>query len=186
MVDKSESNVEIRIRNVITTADLNQKVDATKFVNYQWGTYDFESYGGRCGYIKDETMKGRVTVFLSGKMISTGATSVRDSIKQLETSLGKLIQSRLIRNVKISPRVQNILSTVNMGHPIDITTIAVKIPNVTYEPDQFPAAILRMMGSPVCLLFSSGKIVVTGSKSESIMTNAINKLQKILKPFYIR
>ena len=28
------------MHNVITTADLNQKVDGTKFVNYPWGTYD--------------------------------------------------------------------------------------------------------------------------------------------------
>jgi hypothetical protein len=53
------------IRNVITTADLKQKVDAQKFISRPWGTYDLHLYRGRCGYVKDETIQGRVTVFLS-------------------------------------------------------------------------------------------------------------------------
>ena len=75
-----------RIRNVIATADLKQNVDAQKFINYPWGTYDLQYYGGRCGYVKDETIQGRVTVFLSGKMISIGAKSVQGSVIQLEKS----------------------------------------------------------------------------------------------------
>ncbi len=71
------------IRNVIATADLKQQVDAPKFIKYPWGTYDLQYYGGRCGYVKDKTIQGKVTVFLSGKMISTGANSVRGSINQL-------------------------------------------------------------------------------------------------------
>ena len=82
-VYSTPTNYEIKIQNVITTADLKQKVDATKFKNYPWGTYDIEYYGGRCGYVKDYSMSGRVTVFLSGKMISTGAKSTVKSIEQL-------------------------------------------------------------------------------------------------------
>jgi TATA-box binding protein (TBP) (component of TFIID and TFIIIB) len=62
----------MKIHNVITTANLRQYVDITKFIEYSWGEYDLERYGGRCGYVKDAKIQGRVTVFLSGKMISTG------------------------------------------------------------------------------------------------------------------
>jgi TATA-box binding protein (TBP) (component of TFIID and TFIIIB) len=48
---------------------------------------------GRCGYIKDKTIQGRVTVFLSGKMISTGATSVLASINQLENAMDSKLSS---------------------------------------------------------------------------------------------
>ena len=64
---------------MVTTADLRQHVDATKFIQYPWGSYDLERYGGRCGYVKDDEIQGRVTVFLSGKMISTGAKSIPGS-----------------------------------------------------------------------------------------------------------
>ena len=53
-----------RIRNVIATADLQQPVDARIFKQYSWGRYDTEFHGGRCGYIKDFKMRGRVSVFL--------------------------------------------------------------------------------------------------------------------------
>ena len=63
----------MKIRNVVTTADLVQDVDITKFVEFPWGIYDLTYYGGRCGYIKDKLIQGRVTVFKSGKIISVGA-----------------------------------------------------------------------------------------------------------------
>jgi hypothetical protein len=75
------------IHNVISTADLQQQIDATKFNNFSWGRYDLEFYGGRCGYVKDDEILGRVTVFLSGKMISTGAKSVPLSTRQLDHTL---------------------------------------------------------------------------------------------------
>ena len=67
----------------MSTADLGQTVDITKFNHFSWGTYDLALYGGRCGYVKDDSMTGRVTVFYSGKMISTGAKSESESNEQL-------------------------------------------------------------------------------------------------------
>ena len=52
-----------RITNVVVTADVMQTVDATRFNEHSWGLFDLECYGGRCGYVKDNTMEGRVTVF---------------------------------------------------------------------------------------------------------------------------
>ena len=46
-----------------------------------------------------------------------------------------------------------------------------------YEPEQFPGLILRMKEPKVvCLVFSTGKGVCTGAKSEEIVTIAVNKL----------
>ena len=75
---------------------MKQKVDATKFKNYSWGTYDLEYYGGRCGYVKDDSMSGRVTVFLSGKMISTGAKSLVESIEQLHKTMNLLVNFKFV------------------------------------------------------------------------------------------
>ena len=77
------SGLPPKIQNVISTTDLRQHIDARKLNQYQWGKYDTEVYSGRCGYIKDKRFQGRVSVFLSGKMISTGAKSVSMSILQI-------------------------------------------------------------------------------------------------------
>jgi TATA-box binding protein (TBP) (component of TFIID and TFIIIB) len=102
-----------KIQNVVSTADLRQRIDARKFNQYQWGVYDFELYGGRCGPIKDEGMQGRVSVFLSGEMISTGAKEVSFSILQLHHALELLVSNKLAKWVELEYKIQNIVDTLD-------------------------------------------------------------------------
>jgi TATA-box binding protein (TBP) (component of TFIID and TFIIIB) len=174
------------IRNVIATADLKQQVNAPKFTEYPWGIYDLQYYGGRCGYVKDKTIQGKVTIFISGKMISTGAHSVKASINQLEMAMILLVKNDFIKKVKLKPKIENIVATLNLNTRIDLNEVAKVVPKITYEPDQFPAAIIRMAEGPVCLLFVSGKIVIVGSKSEKALAEVEVKIENLLKPFNIK
>ena len=90
-----------------------------------------------------------------------------------------------VKKVKLIPKIQNIVATLNIGSRIDLNQVVTHIPKITFEPDQFPGAILRMIEGPVCLLFASGKIVIAGSKSVDDIRNAVSNLEKILKPFHI-
>jgi transcription initiation factor TFIID TATA-box-binding protein len=181
-----EETINPSIHNVITTADTKQKVDAARFVNYSWGRYDLESYGGLCGYIKDEKIKGRVTVFLSGKMISTGARSIQESIHQLERAMELMVTSNFVRRILLSPTVQNIVATASLPSRIDLKAVATCIPKITYEPDQFAGAILRTKEGPVCLLFASGKIVIVGSTSEEQLLLTLRNLTIKLEDFLLK
>jgi len=50
-----------------------------------------------------------------------------------------------------------------------------------YEPEQFPGAVYRMdEPKVVILLFSSGKLVITGAKSEEQVRIAADKIRAIL------
>jgi transcription initiation factor TFIID TATA-box-binding protein len=179
------NKLKYQIRNVISTADLKQSVDAAQFVNYTWGTYDLQYHGGRCGYIKDEHMHGRVSVFLSGKMISTGAKTISESINQLQRAMAILVYNKYISPVKLVPKVQNIVATVNLGNGIDINKLAEELPRITFEPEQFPAIIFRTIQGPVCLIFSSGKLVIVGSKSEKQISICVKNLKSLIKNFFI-
>ena len=155
----------MKIRNVVTTADLNQDVDITRFVEFSWGIYDLAYYGGRCGYIKDKMIRGRVTVFKSGKMISVGASSIDESTKQLYHAMDLLIEAKFIRTIGLKPKVRNIVATREVCK-IDLIKAASGLNKLIYEPEQFPAAILKTPLGPTCLIFESGKIVIAGAKSE--------------------
>ena len=130
-------------------------------------------------------MSGRVTVFLSGKMISTGAKSTVKSIEQLQQTMNLLINGELIIPVKLIPIIQNIVSTMDVKNRIDLKNLSLVLPRIIYEPDQFPGAFFRTSQGPVCLIFSTGKVVIVGSKSERQLTNCVRNLVKILKEFWI-
>ncbi len=124
-------------------------------MEYPWGMYDREYYGGRCGYVKDHMIRGRVTVFKSGKMISTGARSVSESIEQIKHTVEILGDEKFIEKVKIEPKVRNIVATSNIGK-IDLNSIASTLTKIIFEPEQFPVVIYRSPNGPTCLIFASG------------------------------
>jgi TATA-box binding protein (TBP) (component of TFIID and TFIIIB) len=148
----------LEIQNVVSTADLRQDVDATKFIQYAWGSYDFERYGGRCGYVKDHEIQGRVTVFLSGKMISTGAKSVSKSIQQLEHTGDLLVRDGFIKRIKLELKVQNIVATSAIKSKIDLNLIASTLNKLTFEPEQFPALYTEVLKALYVLSLHLGKL----------------------------
>jgi len=64
-----------------------------------------------------------------------------------------------------------------------------KLDNTEYEPEQFPGLVYKLKGTKATfLLFSNGKIVCTGTKSEEEVHEALDKLivnlKKVIKKEY--
>uniref|UniRef100_A0A1I7YNS7 TBP-domain-containing protein n=1 Tax=Steinernema glaseri TaxID=37863 RepID=A0A1I7YNS7_9BILA len=80
------------------------------------------------------------------------------------------------------PQLQNIVSTVNLGIPLKLHEIAQQARNIEYNPKRFGAAVLRIR-SPrtTALLFASGKMVITGAKSEEQSREAGRKFARIVQ-----
>ena len=171
--------MQLKIQNVVSTADLQQYIDAIRFNKFSWGRYDIEYYGGRCGYIKDEAMQGRVSVFLSGKMISTGAKSVPESIWQLEHAMDLLVRRKLAEKISLEHKVQNIVATIDLQKILDVKKVINSLANYIYEPDNFPGIIYKHNGLS-CLIFASGKIVIAGAKSEDQLKDTANQIVELL------
>jgi TATA-box binding protein (TBP) (component of TFIID and TFIIIB) len=175
---KKESIVyqeRFKIRNTISTADVKQEVDIYKFNEYSWGRFDIVgNYNGRVGYVKDDSMEGRVTVFLSGKLISTGAKSLLKSIDQLQRT-HDLCNYEFIKPISIAPKIQNIVATFDLKKCIEFGEV-IKRKKVIYEPEQFPAMIYKTIFGTTCLIFASGKVVFAGSKSEEQIADTIKEL----------
>ncbi len=84
MLQKLKTNLlpEIKIQNTVCTADLNQKINIAEFNRYYFLSCNLDLY--RCGYVKDDSMIGRTTVFANGKLISVGTKSQKEAIKKLK------------------------------------------------------------------------------------------------------
>ena len=65
------------------------------------------------------------------------------------------------------PVLQNIVSTCNLWWKLDLSMIAMKAKNTEFNPRRFAAAIMKIRNpKTTALIFSSGKMVWTGAKSE--------------------
>jgi len=173
---ESKLTSEVKIQNTVTTADLKQEIDIASFNEYDHLSSNLNLYA--CGYVKDNSMIGRVTVFKSGKLISVGTKSPNDSKKELRIALKILKGYGLARSVKIVPQIRNIVGRYDLKRKLDIETLARTLPKSLYEPEQFAGLIYRIQDSCVALLFSSGKGVIVGAKSIEEVNSAFFDVNK--------
>lgn len=82
----------------------------------------------------------------------------------------------------ILPQLQNIVSTVNLSCKLDLKKIALHARNAEYNPKRFAAVIMRIREPrTTALIFSSGKMVCTGAKSEDDSRLAARKYARIIQ-----
>ncbi|KAF2236877.1 TBP-domain-containing protein [Viridothelium virens] len=82
----------------------------------------------------------------------------------------------------IVPTLQNIVATVNLDCRLDLKTIALHARNAEYNPKRFAAVVMRIRDpKTTALIFASGKMVVTGAKSEDSSRLASRKYARIIQ-----
>ena len=65
------------------------------------------------------------------------------------------------------PTLQNVVATADLHHRLDLRKIAQWCRNAEYNPSRFSGLIMRIRDPRTTgLIFSTGKIVITGAKSE--------------------
>jgi len=174
----NELREEIKIANTVSTAELNQKVDISSFNEYAHLHSDLNLY--RCGYVKDDKMTGRVTVFGNGKMISVGTKSPEESFRELRKAMKIMSEYGLVKSCRLNPQVRNLVANTDFKKRLDIEKLARTIPKSMYEPEQFAGLIHRMQGSVVALIFATGKAIVVGSKTKEEINSAFFHLRQHL------
>ena len=76
-------------------------------------------------------------------------------------------------------KVQNIVATTSLGKPVSLTKLARTHSNTEYNPEQFPGLVLRIKKpKSAVLVFSSGNLVCTGTKSIAQVKEVIEQVIK--------
>ena len=77
--------------------------------------------------------------------------------------------------------IENVVASATVNQTINLNLITQIFPDVEYHPDQFPGLVFRLKAPKTAtLIFSSGKMVCTGAKSEEQAIKAVkNVVQKI-------
>jgi transcription initiation factor TFIID TATA-box-binding protein len=74
------------------------------------------------------------------------------------------------------------VSTANLGCKLNLRDIALNCRNAEYNPKRFAAVIMRIREpKTTALIFTSGKMVCTGAKSEELSKDAAKKYAKAIK-----
>lgn len=86
-----------------------------------------------------------------------------------------------------SLKVQNIVATTSLETEVSLTKLARTQPNTEYNPETFPGLVLRIKKpKSAVLVFSSGNLVCTGTKSVSQVKEVINQVIKQLRKIGVR
>ncbi len=170
-----------KIENIVATVTLDQTLDlnaiARSVPNIE---YDPEEFPGLILRLD----KPRLTslVFNSGKMVVTGAKSTDQLIKGFKKIIRTFVRYGIVIVGKPKIQIQNIVASANLNVEVDLEKAAYLLSNTMYEPEQFPGLIHRSDDPKVViLLFSSGKMVITGAKSEEDVEKAVRNIYKKLE-----
>ncbi len=76
---------------------------------------------------------------------------------------------------KVEVSIENVVATTSLNHTINIKSMAKRL-HAKYDPDRFPGAIVRLDNPrAVLIVFKSGSIVCTGTKSEEMAQKAVHQ-----------
>ncbi|WP_449461882.1 TATA-box-binding protein [Tardisphaera miroshnichenkoae] len=167
---------ELNVENVVASVSFGQPIDLYALANKNpYLRYE----PARFPAIQLRFVNPRVTVliFSSGKAVIVGARS-EDDVKKSSRNLASFLKKNGI-GLKREPKVaiKNIVTTFSIGERIDLERLGMALRGAVYEPEEFPGLIYRNYGV-VFIMFSSGKVICTGSKNE---TQAVQAVKQVIK-----
>lgn len=171
----------IRIQNMSSTANLGVRLDL-KQIALRCRNTEFNPRRFAAVIMRLREPRATALIFASGKMCVTGTKSTHNS------TLAAKKFAYIIERVGFKPqtyidfKVQNIVGTVDVGFPIRLEGLVYAHSTfASYEPELFPGLIYRLVSPRVVfLIFVSGKIVITGAKTEMDLKEALTKLYPVL------
>jgi transcription initiation factor TFIID TATA-box-binding protein len=97
-----------------------------------------------------------------------------------------MAEKKVSKKKESSYKIQNIVATASLGKPVPLTKLARTQPNTEYNPETFPGLVLRIKEpKSAVLVFSSGNLVCTGTKSTTQVRQVIDAVIKQLKKINI-
>ncbi|MCW1300877.1 MAG: TATA-box-binding protein [Candidatus Nanoarchaeia archaeon] len=172
---------KIKIENVVASANLHTEIPLEKVASSLPNTeYNPEQFPGLVLRLR----KMRITslIFSSGRIVCTGATNEREVKEGVRGVMNELKKLKIKFRKKPEIKIQNIVASGNLNMKLNLNSLAFKLENAEYEPEQFPGLVYHLPNSNITfLLFSAGKIVCTGARNEMEIRKAVETLIRNIK-----
>ncbi|MCA9477628.1 MAG: TATA-box-binding protein [Nanoarchaeota archaeon] len=176
-----KKGLDVSIVNIVVSTSLGHDIPLEKMAATLSNTeYNPEQFPGLVIRIKEP--KTSALIFSSGNVVCTGARSLAEVEQSLEKIKETLTKINITITIKPEINIQNMVASGSIGMDLNLNTLAMKLDNTEYEPEQFPGLVFKLNEAKATfLLFSNGKIVCTGTKSEAEVYKAVHMLIDVLK-----
>ena len=170
MRNKGTSHHQFKIVNVVTSANIRPINIELVAMRLSRTLYEPELFPGVI--YRPVVPKCTVILFQTGRIVSTGISDIRkfdcgilSAVDEISKVMGKKYEAR-------STKIVNTTAVLDLGQKIDqIQTVKI-LDGANYDVKRFPGIVYRVSldESNACfLIFSSGKIVITGAKSKQTL-----------------
>jgi len=93
-----------------------------------------------------------------------------------------MTQEPTIDSKDLDINIVNVVASVTLNQKFNLLDIVKNFRNVEYNRERFPGLVFRLkQPKTATLIFSTGKMVCTGAKSEKMAKRAVNKVVRELK-----
>lgn len=173
----------LKIENIVASGVIADEIDLAEISSKIEGCeLNTKRFPGAVYRIDEPRMAS--LIFSSGKVVLTG---IRNE-ESLGEGLNKVLSSLKGAGVNILPvpkvAVTNIVCSYDIGRFINLNRVVAKLSleAIEYEPEQFPGLVYRIKDPKiVALLFSSGKIILTGGKNLTDVKKGLDVLEASIK-----
>ena len=167
----------LNVVNLLATSRFAEYIDLDHFSIETGLDFDPDRFPGMTYKIAEP--KVCALIFRSGRIVITGAKNIQDVETALEITYKALVAESIPVWPKYDYTIGNVVVTHDLGKELNLAhlTLSLAMARTEWEPEQFPGLIYRLGGlSAVCLIFSSGKCVITGNTSLEDAEEAVKVL----------
>ncbi len=171
------------VENVVVSVKLHQELSLIDIAEaYKDAEFNTNKFPGLCVHLTAPTPKSTVLIFGNGKCVITGLKFSKDAPRVIDKIVEKLQAIGIEIIQKPDYEVVNVVTSINLKQRINLDKASLLLNQSIYEPEVFPGLIFRVdEPKSVFLIFSSGKVVLTGIKSEEQIVPCIKYLGENLR-----
>jgi transcription initiation factor TFIID TATA-box-binding protein len=184
MADKKYES--LKIENIVASGVIADSIDlvelSDKVKNCELNKKRFP---GAVYRIADPKMAS--LIFSSGKIVLTGGRSTKAVMDGLAVITASLHQAGIATLKEPKVAITNMVCSYDLGKYINLNKVVVtlNVENIEYEPEQFPGLVYRIKDPKiVVLIFSSGKLILTGGKNLEDIKKGLETLEQKLESIF--
>ncbi|MDD1686865.1 TATA-box-binding protein [Methanoregula sp.] len=181
MEDKKYAS--LKIENIVASGVIAESIDLAE-VSSRIKSCELNTKRFPGAVYRIENPKIASLIFSSGKIVLTGGRNDKALSDGLAIIMKNLKEAGVDTLEKPNVAVTNIVCSYDIGKYINLNKVVItlNLENIEYEPEQFPGLVYRIKEPKiVALLFSSGKIILTGGKTIEDIKKGLDFLEKKLE-----